>query len=177
MILTDQGPHYWNRDTGESRWKLEDGLWLRPDGHNVDLRDKLTTVTWFVLVHGWVAFIIMCQSTESFVRISFPGFARAVRTCLGVACGMQSLDSSGDDLVYGRNAWLDSGFGDCDSTWLLDEFHTISTLRRTRILKCSFSIRFKWRSVPRRCFWLQFCFAQFAPGNLEFLSRVPRGRW
>ena len=33
------------------------------------------------------------------------------------------------------------------------------------------------RSVPSRCFWLQFCSAQFAPGNLEFLSRVPRGWW
>ena len=48
----------------------------------------------------------------------------------------RSLDSSRDDFVYGRNAWLDSGYGDCDSTWLLDEFHTISTLPWTRILKC-----------------------------------------
>ena len=26
-----------------------------------------------VLVHGWAVFIIMCQSTEAFVRTSFPG--------------------------------------------------------------------------------------------------------
>ena len=96
----------------------------------------------------------MCQSTENFVRISFPGllalfalrkmthyssatlYLAASPRCLGVAFGILSLDSSGDDLVYGRNAWLDSGYGDCDSTWLLDEFHTFSTLRQTRILKC-----------------------------------------
>ena len=44
MILTDQGLYCWNRDTVESRWKLEDGFlpgwWLRPDGHYVDLRDN-----------------------------------------------------------------------------------------------------------------------------------------
>ena len=36
MILTDQGPHYWDRRTGETRWQMEDGYrpswWLRPDG-------------------------------------------------------------------------------------------------------------------------------------------------
>ena len=43
MILTDQRPCYWNRDTEETRWQLEGGhlprWWLRPDGHNVDHDD------------------------------------------------------------------------------------------------------------------------------------------
>ena len=38
MIHTDQGPHYWNRDTGEDGF-LPD-WWLRPDGDFVDLRDN-----------------------------------------------------------------------------------------------------------------------------------------
>ena len=51
-----------------------------------------------------------------------------------------------------------------------DVFHTFSTLLRTRILQRSFSIRFEWRSVPSRRFWLQSCSSQFALGNLEVLS-------
>ena len=41
MILTDQGPWNWDRDTGETRWTMEDGYspsWLlRPDGRYVRL--------------------------------------------------------------------------------------------------------------------------------------------
>ena len=59
----------------------------------------------------------------------------------------RSLDFSGDDSVYGRNAWLDSGFGVCDSTCLLDDFHTTSTLPLTRILGFSLRSHAEWRSV------------------------------
>ena len=44
----------------------------------------------------------------------------------------------------------------CVSTLAMDEFRIFSTMRQTRILMRSFSIRFEWRSVPGRCFWLQF---------------------
>ena len=43
MNPTDQGPYYWDRDTGETRWQMEDGYraswWLRPDGRYVRLGD------------------------------------------------------------------------------------------------------------------------------------------
>ena len=65
-----------------------------------------------------------------------------------------------------RNTWLDSGYMLCVSTLvIMDEFHTFSQLRQTWILMRSFSIRFKWRSVPSRSFWLQFCFVRIALGN------------
>ena len=44
MILTCGGPFYWDRRTGETRWKMEDGClpcwWLRPDGRHVRLGDQ-----------------------------------------------------------------------------------------------------------------------------------------
>ena len=68
------------------------------------------------------------------------------------------------------NTWLDSGYMLCVSTSVgMDEFHTFSSLRRTRLLERSFSIRFEWRSVPSRCFLLQFCSAWFALGKLDVL--------
>ena len=45
-----------------------------------------------------------------------------------------TLDSSGDDFVRGCNAWLDSGYGACDSTWLLEELSIFSTSTWARIL-------------------------------------------
>ena len=41
MIITDQGPYFWDRSTGETRWHMEDGYspsWLlRLDGRYVRL--------------------------------------------------------------------------------------------------------------------------------------------
>ena len=51
----------------------------------------------------------------------------------------------------------------------MDELHTFSTLRQTRILKCCSPFFAERRSVPSRCFWLQFRSAQFALGKLEVL--------
>ena len=49
-------------------------------------------------------------------------FPRAVRTWkYGTFC--RALDSSGDDFVYGRNAWFDRGYLFCVVLgWLLEEF-------------------------------------------------------
>ena len=152
-------------------------LWLRPCDQAVPglscpslCNDR--SRAWFVAEPG---FIIKSQSTEAFGRIVFPGFARAVRTlkmvhyssptmylaafpwCLGVACGIQIMDSSGDDLVFWRNAWLDSGFLVCDSTWLLDELHTFSTSTRTWILSFFLHSHAEWRSMLSRCFDLSPC--------------------
>ena len=50
--------------------------------------------------------------------------------------------------------------------------HTFSSLRQNRILKCCFPSVAERRSVPSRCFWLQFCSAQFALGKLEVLLEL-----
>ena len=43
MILDEHGLYFWNMDTGERRWQMEEGLnprwWLR-DGQYVDLGDN-----------------------------------------------------------------------------------------------------------------------------------------
>ena len=43
MILSELGLYFWNMDTGEKRWQMEEGLnprwWLR-DGQYVDLGDN-----------------------------------------------------------------------------------------------------------------------------------------
>ena len=96
----------------------------------------------------------------------------------GVAEEYGKLDFTGDVYFRGCNAWFDSGYMLCVSTLVAsDVFHTFSTSRRTRILKCFFSLLLhaEPRSVPSRCFWLQFCSAQFALGKLEVLLRVTRG--
>ena len=36
--------------------------------------------------------------------------------------------------IFGRFSWFDSGYMFCISTWRLEELHTFSTLRQTRIL-------------------------------------------
>ena len=57
---------------------------------------------------------------------------------LGVAKEYGKLDFSGDVSFRGCNARFDSGYMLCVSTLVaLDVFHTFSTLKRTRILKCS----------------------------------------
>ena len=60
------------------------------------------------------------------------------------------------------------------STLLLDELHTFSTLRRTRILKLSFSIRFEWRRVPSRCFGCSLALRGSHLETLDFLLPVSR---
>ena len=47
------------------------------------------------------------------------------------------FDFTGDDCFRGCNTWFDNGYMFCDSTLVaMDVFHTFSTLRQTRILKC-----------------------------------------
>ena len=60
-------------------------------------------------------------------------------------------------MVYGRNAWLDSGYGVCDSTWLLDELHTFSASTWARILAFFLHSHAEWRSMLIRCFDLSPC--------------------
>ena len=99
-----------------------------------------------------------------------PFFWQSLFGRLGVAEEYGTLVFSGDVYFRWCNAWFDSRYMLCVSTLVAsDVFHTFSTLLRTRILQRSFSIRFEWRSVPSRRFWLQSCSAQFALGNLEVL--------
>ena len=47
------------------------------------------------------------------------------------------MDFTGDFCFRGCNTWFNSGYMSCVSTLVAtDEFHTFSTLRQTRILKC-----------------------------------------
>ena len=56
---------------------------------------------------------------------------------LGVAEEYGTLVFSGDDCFRGCNAWFDIGYMFCVSTLVaMDEFHTFSASRQTRILKC-----------------------------------------
>ena len=122
-----------------------------------------------------------CQSAEAFGRISCPWCARAVCTgklgalflydfvsgslflgiwVLHVEYG--SLGSSGDDFVWGCDAFFDSGYGVCVSTWLLDEFHTKSTFTWTRILRyfSLFSYRMENRAQPMLQLAVPWCAAR-----------------
>ena len=85
------------------------------------------------------------QSTEALRSLSFPVTVCAVRTWntyLTVTfpvcwCCLWStaLDFSGDSSASrGRFSWFDSGYMLCISTGRLEELHTFSTLRQTRIL-------------------------------------------
>ena len=139
-------------------------------------------------VMGGTGALVLRQPTYAFERIPCPMCSRSshlesgaffplslflavfVPGAWGVAEEFGKFDFSGDVFFCGCNAWFDSGYLLCDSTLVAsDVFHTFSTLRRTRILKHSFSTRFEWRSVPSRRFWLLSCSAQLALGNLEVL--------
>ena len=85
----------------------------------------------------------------------------------------EKLDFTGDVCFRGRNAWFDSGYMFCDRTLVaMDELHTFSTLRRTRILKCCSPFSCRTEKPPSRCSWLQLCSAQFALGKREVLLEL-----
>ena len=106
------------------------------------------------LGEGWDGALVMRQPTDAIGSISCPlclcsshleygtlfpcpciwqSSFRASGCCL---C-LRKLDFSGDDF-RGGNAWYNSGYMLCVSTLeAMDEFHTFSTLRQTRILKLS----------------------------------------
>ena len=76
---------------------------------------------------------------------------------------MTVLSSSG--INYSRilrAAWFDSGYGVCFSTWLLDEFHTISASTKTRILRyfCPFSRRMEKCVQPTLQLAVPWCAAR-----------------
>ena len=75
---------------------------------------------------------------------------------LGVDCENENWDFR--EMPFFVGAILGLTVDTCSASVLviMDEFHTFSTLRQTWILMRFFSIRFEWRSVPTRCFWLQF---------------------
>ena len=178
--------------------------WLRPDGRYERVRDGkvfdniddvcqfLGSVTPVVVqrhVRGVVmaepGSIIMCLSTEAFARISYSGFACAVRTwkygtlflcalyLLPVVYG--TSDSSGDGFWQFRNAWLDDGYMFCVSTWLQGDLQIFSTLPWTRILKCLVFVLTQKGDECSVDASVSVLVALLVPGKLEIQSRVPRG--
>ena len=147
------------------------------------------------MVHGWAGFIIVWQSTEAFGRISFPGLLALF--ALEIWCIIPFDLVSGSYLFYvwvlfveychwilREMTWsMSAMFGstvDMGTATVLGFWTNFTqSLRCGRLESCSVALPSvaERRSVPSRCFWLQFRSAQFAPGNLEFLSRVPRGWW
>ena len=118
-------------------------------------------------------FIMKSQSTEAFERISFPRFARAVRTLKNGALFLSDHVSGSLSLMSGCCLWntdhwilremtwslgttmLGStvDFESANSTWLLDELHT-------------FFLRRRGHGFWRFCSMLRFesLHALFAPG-------------
>ena len=72
--------------------------------------------------------------------------------------------------LFGCNAWLDSRYMICVSTWLLDDFPICSTLPWTRMLLRDFRSHPDWRSVLSRCFSLQSCLRCAHLGKLNIIS-------
>ena len=140
------------------------------------------------LGEGWDGALVMRQPTGAIGSISCPlcscsshlepgtlfpcpciwqSLFRASGCCLW----LRILDFSGDDFFRGGNAWYNSGYMLCVSTSeAMDEFLHIFYVAADSDPEAFFSIRFEWRSMPSRCFWLQSCSARFAHGKLEVLA-------
>ena len=73
---------------------------------------------------------------------------------------------------FGTRAVLGTTVDTC-STGGFGRISSFSALWRTRILRRLASIRFEWKSVLCRCFWLQFPSARFARWNLDIISTSP----
>ena len=100
---------------------------------------------WFLSEPG---FIIMCQSTEAFGRISYPGFARAVCTWKNVALFLYDLVSGS---LY-LDVWvLPVVYGTLDSSG--NDFGAVDSNSEVFGLRS----RAAWRRVLSRCF-------SFSPG-------------
>ena len=68
MILDEYGLYFWNMDTGEKRWQMEEGFnprwWLR-DGQYVDLGDLAFLRSQLVPTSGGVRVDLCSQSLTS----------------------------------------------------------------------------------------------------------------
>ena len=86
------------------------------------------------------AFPDLCSCSshlESGTLFQCPCIWQSLFPASGCCFWLRKLDFSGEDFFRGGNAWYNSGCMPCVSTLVaMDELHTFSTLRRTRILKC-----------------------------------------
>ena len=98
--------------------------------------------------------LVMRQPTDALGRISCPLRSRCSHLESGASSPLSlylavvvrgvwvflfntKIGFAGDDCFRGCNIWFDIGHMFCDSTLVaMDEFHTFSALRQTRILKC-----------------------------------------
>ena len=156
----EEDPDRWKDEFARTRTRSElfpTRWYLHSTGLDVDLIWERQGVRLLLLVlrDGCVAGkCVFLEFTEAFGRISCPCCARAF--CKWKFGALFLYDFVSSSLFLGIwvlhvgtehwilremtlsgevHAWFDSGYGVCVSTWLLDEFHTISTFMRTRILK------------------------------------------
>ena len=134
MVTNEHGLYYWNMDTGETRWQLEEGFYPRWWCATTDHGEWLWVLVrggsdcaWELLVsYGgfWKNFLFYLAAVALFALGNLDFAFALVSFCLGPVFGCCLWSTS-----YFRDAcapWFNSGYIIYE---IFDEFHIFSTLR------------------------------------------------